>query len=164
MTESEYLEMPWSIEDTIENLNEIKEMLKSKLVNANMDGKAESDVKELEFDFDRAIQALEEVQAYRAIGTVEEIIQVPCKPGDKIYTNMAMSGWYMKAKDRPYEATVVFVGINGEDNFINVELGKGKMLQFPFSQLNQTWFLSRERAERALSAVSMEQEPEMERM
>ena len=59
MTESEYLEMPWSVEDTIENLNAIKEMLKRKLVNANMDGKAESDVKELEFDFDRAIQALE---------------------------------------------------------------------------------------------------------
>lgn len=73
MTDSEYLEMPWSIEDTIENLNEIKEMLKSKLVNANMDGKAESDVKELEFDFDRAIQALEEVEQYRAIGTVEEV-------------------------------------------------------------------------------------------
>lgn len=72
MKDSEYLEMPWSIEDTIENLNRIKEMLKRTLVNANMDGKAESDVKELEFDFDRAIQALEEVQACRAIGTVEE--------------------------------------------------------------------------------------------
>lgn len=72
MKDSKYLEIPWSIEDTIENLNEIKEILKSKLVNANMDGKAESDVKELEFDFDRAIQALEEVEQYRAIGTVEE--------------------------------------------------------------------------------------------
>lgn len=69
----------------------------------------------------------------------------------------------MKAKDRPYEATVVFIGINGKDNFINVELDKGKMLQLPFSQLNQTWFLSKERAEKALFASSMEQEQEMER-
>ena len=112
---------------------------------------------------DNAWDDHEELLAYRAIGTVEEIIQVPCKPGDKIYTNMSMSGWYMKAKDRPYEATVVFIGINGEDNFINVELDKGKMLQFPFSQLNQTWFLSKERAERALSMDSMEQDQEMER-
>ena len=59
MTENEYLEMPWSIEDTIENLNEIKENLKVILINKNLDGKASDDVKELEFDFDRAINALE---------------------------------------------------------------------------------------------------------
>ena len=59
MTENEYLEMPWSIEDTIENLNEIKENFKVILINKNLDGKASGDVKELEFDFDRAINALE---------------------------------------------------------------------------------------------------------
>lgn len=59
MTENEYLEMPWSIEDTIENLNEIKENFKVILINKNLDGKAYDDVKELEFDFDRAIKALE---------------------------------------------------------------------------------------------------------
>ena len=59
MTENEYLEMPWSIEDTIENLNEIKENFKVILINKNLDGKASDDVKELEFDFDRAINALE---------------------------------------------------------------------------------------------------------
>ena len=59
MTENEYLEMPWSIEDTIENLNEIKENFKVILINKNFDGKASDDVKELEFDFDRAINALE---------------------------------------------------------------------------------------------------------
>ena len=63
MTENEkYLEMPWSIEDTIENLNTIKEVLKVKLLNVNLDNKGKDDVKELEFDFDRAIQALEEIQ------------------------------------------------------------------------------------------------------
>ena len=59
MTENEYLEMPWSIEDTIENINEIKENLKVILINKNLHGKASDDVKELEFDFDRAINALE---------------------------------------------------------------------------------------------------------
>ena len=59
MTDNEYLEMPWSIEDTIENLNEIKENFKVILINKNLDGKASDDVKELEFDFDRAINALE---------------------------------------------------------------------------------------------------------
>ena len=59
MTENEYLEMPWSIEDTIENLNEIKENFKVILINKNLDGKASDDVKELEFDFDREINALE---------------------------------------------------------------------------------------------------------
>lgn len=59
MTENEYLKMPWSIEDTIENLNEIKENFKVILINKNLDGKASDDVKELEFDFDRAINALE---------------------------------------------------------------------------------------------------------
>lgn len=59
MTENEYLKMPWSIEDTIENLNEIKENFKVILITKNLDGKASDDVKELEFDFDRAIKALE---------------------------------------------------------------------------------------------------------
>ena len=72
MTENEYLEMPWSIEDTIENLNEIKENFKVILINKNLDGKASDDVKELEFDFDRAINALEK--------------QIPKKPGNKKYS------------------------------------------------------------------------------
>ena len=59
MTKNEYLEMPWGIEDTIKNINEIKENFKVILINKNLDGKASDDVKELEFDFDRAINALE---------------------------------------------------------------------------------------------------------
>lgn len=59
MAESEYLEMPWNIEDTIENLNKIREILKVIMIRENLDGKASDDVKELEFDFDRATKALE---------------------------------------------------------------------------------------------------------
>lgn len=72
MTENGYLELPWSVEDTIENLKEIKEMMIAKVKEVNLDGKAESDAKEIEFDYDRAITAIEEIQQYRALGTVED--------------------------------------------------------------------------------------------
>lgn len=72
MTENEYLELPWSVEDTIENLETIKEIMIAKVRAVNLDGKAKSDVEEIEFDFSRALSALREIQQYRAIGTVEE--------------------------------------------------------------------------------------------
>ena len=74
MTENEkYIEMPWSIEDTIENLKELKEHLQMKVLIQNLHGRGEKDAEEVAFDFDRAIQALEEIQQYRAIGTLEEL-------------------------------------------------------------------------------------------
>lgn len=56
---NEYLEMPWSIEDTIENLKENKEYMQKKVLSINLHGKGEKDAKEIAFDFDRAIEALE---------------------------------------------------------------------------------------------------------
>lgn len=73
MTENEYLEFPWSVEDTIENLREIKEIMIAEARVVNLDGKAESDAKEISFDFDRAISAIEEIQQYRALGTIRQI-------------------------------------------------------------------------------------------
>lgn len=73
MNEQGYLEMPWSMEDTIENLKQIKEIMIAKVRSVHLDGKAESDEKEVAFDFDRAIKALEEIQQYRELGTVEEL-------------------------------------------------------------------------------------------
>ena len=61
---SKYLEMPWSIEDTIENLKEIKEAMKEKVLSLNLHGKGEKDAEEIAFDFDRAIEALEMKQKY----------------------------------------------------------------------------------------------------
>ena len=69
---SEYLEMPWSVEDTIQNLLELKEGLKEAAISVNLHGKGKQDAEEIEYDFDRAIKALEDVQRYREIGTVEE--------------------------------------------------------------------------------------------
>lgn len=53
-----YKEMPWSIEETIENLEEIKGVLQKRVIKINLHGKAEQDAKEVAFDFDRAIGAL----------------------------------------------------------------------------------------------------------
>jgi len=79
---------------------------------------------------------------------------LPFKPGETVYTNLAMSGWYLKQKDRPYPAKVVFVGLNGEDSMgggiFNVVYEKSAhMMQFQFSEIGKTVFLTREEAERA---------------
>ena len=61
---SEYLKMPWSIEDTIENLKEIKENLQRVAMENNLHGKGKEDAEEVAFDFDRAIEALEMKRKY----------------------------------------------------------------------------------------------------
>ena len=55
----DYLEFPWGIEDTIENLRELKSVLQRQVRETNCDGKGAQDAFEVGFDFDRAIEALE---------------------------------------------------------------------------------------------------------
>ena len=57
--EEEYLEFPRGIEDTIENLRELKSILQKRVREEDCDGKGTQDAFELGFDFDRAIEALE---------------------------------------------------------------------------------------------------------
>ena len=57
--EEDYLEFPWGIEDTIENLRELKSILQKRVREEDCDGKGTQDAFELGFDFDRAIEALE---------------------------------------------------------------------------------------------------------
>lgn len=47
--EKNYLKMPWSIEDTIENLEELKEMMQQKLIMTNYHGRGEKDAEEIAF-------------------------------------------------------------------------------------------------------------------
>lgn len=82
---------------------------------------------------------------------MDRLIELPCAVGDTMYTNQSMSGWYMQKKKRPYEAKIVFIGINGIDDIFNVELGEGKMLGFRFSDIGKTVFLNREAAEAKLA-------------
>ena len=49
--------------------------------------------------------------------------KLPCIIGDTIYTNVSKQGWYFKEKNKPYAAKIVFIGINGVDDFMNVDFG-----------------------------------------
>ncbi|WP_342985572.1 hypothetical protein [[Clostridium] symbiosum] len=52
------LKMPWSMEDTIENMDNIRDMLINQARKANLDKKGEEDVKEINFEFGRVKEAL----------------------------------------------------------------------------------------------------------
>lgn len=83
------------------------------------------------------------------------VILPPVRVGDTVHTNSSMRGWYYRAKNRPYSAKVVFIGINGGNGFFNVAFEDGNMLQFNFSDLGRTVFLSREEAAAALDKTDL---------
>lgn len=112
----------------------------------------------------RAIaQALGQEYADRADTLLEadtegRLLVLPCKVGDTVYTNIAMSGWYLRSRKRPYSAKVVFIGINANDGMggglINVTYNKSCcMMQFYFSDIGKTVFLTHEEAEKALEGM-----------
>lgn len=86
------------------------------------------------------------------------LVVLPCKVGDIVWTNNAMSGWYLREKNKPYQAKVVFIGLNDAESMghglFNVLLGgeRGLMMQFAFSDIGKSVFLTREEAEAALEA------------
>ena len=84
------------------------------------------------------------------------IKELPCDIGQEVYTNMSMQGWYMRKKDRPYKAKVVFIGINEVDDFMNVMFENGNMLQFSFSQIGKLVFLTPEDAKKDLEELETE--------
>lgn len=50
---------PWSMQETIENLKDLKVILQEQLKKKNYEGQGDRDVKEIALDFDRAIESLE---------------------------------------------------------------------------------------------------------
>lgn len=85
------------------------------------------------------------------------VIVPPCKVGQTVYTNFAMQGWYYRDKDRPYSAKIVFMGLNNSEEMggglINVLFKKnGNMMQFNFSDIGKTVFLTKEEAISKLQA------------
>ena len=79
----------------------------------------------------------------------ESILTLPVKIGDIVYTNISMENWenwYITQKQKPYQGKVIYIGINGIDNFMNVELEAGKILFFPFSEIGKSVFLTKESA------------------
>ena len=61
----EYAELPWSVEDTIESLKSVKNSMKERVILLNLHGRGEKGAEEVEFDFGRAIDALERQEKYR---------------------------------------------------------------------------------------------------
>lgn len=92
----------------------------------------------------------EKLKEYEYLKEQGLLLKLPAKVGDTVYTNTRVAGRYMREKDKPYEAKVVFVGINGVNNFMNIILEKGSVFPFKFSDLGKTIFLTREEAEAAL--------------
>ncbi len=83
------------------------------------------------------------------------VIVPPVKVGDTVYTNVAWSGWYLREKDKPYKAKIVYIGINGKKNHMNVVYEKnGNMLTFNFDEIGDRISLTREDAEKALAERS----------
>lgn len=99
------------------------------------------------------IEAAEKVSKYETAKEDGRLVVLPCKVGQCVYTNHSMSGWYMRKSERPYLGRVVFVGLNAEDPYFNIILGEGKMLQYKFSDIGTTVFLTKEEAEKALKEM-----------
>ena len=71
--------------------------------------------------------------------------------GQTVYTDFAMRGWYLREAAKPYKTKVVFIGLSDskEDGggFFNVAYEKlGCMMQFRFSDIGKSVFLTKEEA------------------
>lgn len=81
----------------------------------------------------------------------EDILTLPVKIGDTVYITLPIEdweNWYIAQNQKPYQGKIIHIGINGIDNSIEVELERGRILSFPFSEIGKTVFLTREEAER----------------
>lgn len=101
--------------------------------------------------------AINKLAEYEYLEEQGLLLKFPCKVGGVVYTNMRASGWYKREKEKPYKATVAFIGINGKDNFMNVVFENGNMLQFLFSDIGKTVFLTKEEAEAALERMGKDE-------
>lgn len=100
----------------------------------------------------------ERLAKYEGLEEQGKLIKLPCAVGDILYTNFSVQGWYFREKNKPYEIKVVFIGINGVDNFINVAYENGNMWQFNFSDIGKRIFLTKEEAKKKLEEMEGEEE------
>lgn len=98
MTEQGYLEFPWSMEDTIENMKLIKEAEQERMRKIDLDGMGEKDAKEIGFDFDRAIKALEKQIPKKVVNVDDFADYAECPSCGAIATDHlgCLYGWCRK--------------------------------------------------------------------
>ena len=75
-----------------------------------------------------------------------------------MFVNFRVSGDYLRRKDAPYVAKVIYIGLNNSKEmcygYINIEYAKtGRQMQFYFSDIGKRVFLTREEAEKALEMM-----------
>lgn len=104
-----------------------------------------------EWESDVSVQTLTEIAEH----LIENgVIVPPCKVGDYLYTNSAMQGWYMRKRNAPYRVKIVFIGLNDSEKMgggvLHVLYENDWMLEFPFSDIGKTIFLTYEEAKRLL--------------
>lgn len=98
----------------------------------------------------QARNMVEQLAEYEDAEEAGLLVRLPCKVGDTLYTNQTVSGWYLRKVNRPFPVDVCFIGINGQDNFFNVDYRCGHMAEFKFSDIGKTIYLTKEEAEQAL--------------
>lgn len=111
----EYLKWPWGINDTIENLKEIKKNLQYTALNKNMDGKGTQDFQEIGYDFDRAIKALEK---NRWIPVIEKLPGLTDVLGSVVHIN----------KNLRREEAVMLVRHYGNGVFMDLDLRRRRVI------------------------------------
>lgn len=89
------------------------------------------------------------------------LLRLPCKVGDILWTNHRLQGWYFRSKDAPYRVQVAFIGVNDSEEMggglFNVCYeNHGHMMQFNFSDIGKTVFLTKAEAEEALRRMEGE--------
>ena len=77
-----------------------------------------------------------------------KFIELPCKVGDILYTNIGYK--YSRLKNRPFSCEVVFIGLNYKYSILNVVYQDGSMEQFNSYDIGKTVFIAKEEAEQAL--------------
>lgn len=112
----------------------------------------------------RCRKLVSQLKEYKDLEKQGKLLKLPCAVGDMVYTNTSMQGWYFRKENRPYEAKIVFMGINGVDDYININFGNGHRLQFKFSDIGKTVFLTKEEAEAALKAIEENESFESQRL
>ena len=102
---------------------------------------------------DEGYCVMEKLAEYEDLEEQGKLLKLPCAIGDEVYTNTSMQGRYFRKENRPYKAEVVFIGVNGGDNYMNVDFGNGHMLQFKFFDIGKTVFLTHKEAEEDLEQM-----------
>ena len=120
-----YAELPWSVEDTIENLKSVKNPMKERVILLNLHGRGEKDAEEVEFDFGRAIDALERQEKYRWHNLNKDPEDLP-KNLSKIYLyenklGQVFKGTFRIVGDIKFFETHIYLKVHGGDIWLQYE-------------------------------------------